>query len=308
MDSVTGVALPQYRIGVDGGGTKTDLILVDAAGNILARHTAPGSNPSHLGGVQARVVVQDALAALLAGSTITQIDGAVSDTLLCMAGSPGFWQEAALELKTYGRVRTATDAAPVLELATGGGPGMVLHAGTGSFVGARAPDGNVHYAGGLGWKLGDPGSAFDIARRALARGVLELQGWVPATALRDALTAHTGLREPSAITRFFHQDPAANARLAAFAPRVTELATQGCQPAQAAIAASLSELVDLARAVTEKLFGDARVTCGISGAVLNSPPAVFALKALAESHGWRAQLHFLSAPPIEGVRRLLMKG
>jgi len=298
---------PTYRIGVDGGGTKTDLILVDPAGNILARHTGPGCNPSHLGGVAARNVLQQALAALLGQATVSQIEGAISHTLLCLAGSPDFWREAAAELKTHGAVSTTTDAAPVLELATGGGTGMAVHAGTGSFVAARAPDGHVHYAGGLGWKLGDAGSAFDVARRAVAHGVLELQGWLPATALRDALVEHTGLGDPRAITRFFHQDPDANPRLAAFAVRVSDLADHGCQPAQAALAASLTELVDLARAVTEKLYGDARVPCGISGALLNSPAAVFALKALAESHGWRAELHFLRAPPIEGVRQLLMK-
>lgn len=298
---------PSYRIGVDGGGTKTDLILVDAAGNVIARHTGPGSNPSHLGGVAARSVLQASLAALLGKSTLSQVEGSVSHTLLCMAGSPAFWRETAGELKTFGVVRATTDAAPVLELATGGGPGMILHSGTGSFVAARAHDGNVHYAGGLGWKLGDPGSAFDLARRAVARGVLELQGWVPATALRDALIDHTGLRQPSDITRFFHQDPDANARLAAFAPRVSALAAQGCQPAQAALAATLGELVDLARATAAKLFGDARVPCGVSGGLLNSPAAAFALKALAETHGWNADLSFLTDPPIEGVRRLVLK-
>lgn len=302
-----GVKESSYRIGVDGGGTKTDLILVDAEGTVIARHSGPGCNPSHLGGPAARNTLQDALAALLAAATVSPVEGRITHTLLCMAGSPAFWEEAAAEWKGLGAVATTTDAAPVLELATGGAPGMVLHAGTGSFVAARAADGRVHYAGGLGWRLGDPGSAFDLARRAAARGVLELQGWAPATALCGALVAHTGLRDAAAITRFLHHDPAANQRLAAFAPQVTALAAQGCQPAQAALAATLGELVDLARAMTEKLFGDARIPCGVSGALLNSPAAVFALKALAEMHAWNAELRFLPEPPIEGVRRLLRK-
>ena len=33
---------------------------------------------------------------------------------------------------------------------------------TGSFVAARGPDGGHHYAGGLGWRLGDPGSSHDL--------------------------------------------------------------------------------------------------------------------------------------------------
>ena len=34
------------KIGVDGGGTKTECILVDARGEIVARHLAPGCNPN----------------------------------------------------------------------------------------------------------------------------------------------------------------------------------------------------------------------------------------------------------------------
>lgn len=298
---------PSYRIGADGGGTKTELILIDAAGNVLARHRALGCNPSQTGPAVARDTLMSGLAALLGQSKIENPESKISHTLLCMAGSPTFWQETAAELKTYGAVRTTTDAAPVLELATGGAPGMVLHAGTGSFVAARAPDGNVHYAGGVGWKLGDPGSAFDVARRAVAHGVLELQGWKPATALREALIEHTGLRQPSAITRFFHQDPQANTRLAAFAPRVCELAAAGCAPAQLALAASLQALVELAQAVAEKLFGSTRVPCGISGALLNSPAAVLSLRNFPQLYDWQVDFTFLSDPPIEGVRRLLLK-
>ena len=84
----------------------------------------------------------------------------------------GFWRETAAALQGYGKVTTTDDSVPVLELATAGAPGLVLHAGTGSFVAARTADGATHYAGGLGWKLGDPGSGYDIGRRAvaLARG------------------------------------------------------------------------------------------------------------------------------------------
>jgi glucosamine kinase len=54
-----------YKIGVDGGGTKTECILVDAQGTIIARHLAPASNPSVVGTEQARLIVTDALCGLL---------------------------------------------------------------------------------------------------------------------------------------------------------------------------------------------------------------------------------------------------
>lgn len=289
-----------HKIGVDGGGTKTELILVDSAGRIVARHTAPGCNPSHTGADRARATLASALAAVRG-------EHSISHTALFMAGSSAFWQETAAQLGGFGLVSTGPDSLPVLELGTDGAPGLVLHAGTGSFVAARGRDGAIHYAGGLGWKLGDPASGFELGRRGIARALLELQGWAKSTALGDALKAHTGLGDAVSITRLLYSDAEANARIAAFAPRVVELAQQGCAPAQSALAGTLADLVEQARLVTEKLFGSAVVPCGVGGAILNSPPAVYALKALAETQAWSVEYRFITEPPIEGVRRLLAK-
>ncbi|HKB55953.1 MAG TPA: BadF/BadG/BcrA/BcrD ATPase family protein [Lacunisphaera sp.] len=302
-----------FKIGVDGGGTKTECILVDAHGEIVARHLAPGCNPSQTGPEQARAILSEALTALLAQSQISNSPSQISATLLCMAGSRAFWRETADTLKGCGKVTTTDDSLPVLELATGGAAGLVLHAGTGSFVAARSPDGAVHYAGGLGWKLGDPGSGFDLGRRAIALALLELQGWLPTgatklSALAGALCAHTGLADYGANSRLFYNLPEANVKIAAFAPRVLELAAQDCGPAQQVVADSITELARLADQVIHRLFPrtPARLPCGVSGRILNSPPAVFALRSLASKLNWPVELRFIDTAPIEGVRRLLL--
>src|SRR3954464_1848991 len=138
-----------YKIGVDGGGTKTECILVDARGEIVARHLAPGCNPSVVGAEQARLIVTDALCQLVQ-SGLGRPKGDISHTQFYMAGARGFWLETAATLTDFGTIAVADDSLPVLELATHGKPGIVLHAGTGSFVAARANDGSVHYAGGIG--------------------------------------------------------------------------------------------------------------------------------------------------------------
>jgi glucosamine kinase len=305
--SVSSVASSSYKIGVDGGGSKTELMLVDAAGTVVSTHTAPGCNPSQCGPERAREILLAGLDALLAAAPASALRPPLSGLHLYMAGSPAFWAEFAASLSGYGRVVTGTDALPVLELATGGAPGLVLHAGTGSFVAARAPDGAVHYAGGLGWKLGDAGSGFDLGRRGIALAMLELQGWAPPSDLGATLQAHTGLADAAAISRFLYTDPEANARISAFAPRVVELAAQGCPPAQVALTETLTELVGQARLVTAKLFPGSTVPCGVSGAILNRDPAPAALKALVAAPPWPVELNFITAPPIEGVRRLLGK-
>lgn len=299
--------ISSYSIGVDGGGTKTELILVDAAGMVVARHTAPGCNPSQGGPEISREILQAGLSALLDAAPASGLRSPVSALHLYMAGSPQFWREFAATLTGYGRVAADTDSLPVLELATNGAPGLVLHAGTGSFVAARAPDGSVHYAGGFGWKIGDAGSGFDLGRRGIAHALLELQGWAQPSPLGAALKTHTGLADYATNSQFLYNNPTANTVIAGFAPCVLALAGQGYAPAQTILTATLAELVGQARLVTTKLFGDAIVPCGVSGAILNSAPSVAALQGLAATHRWPVTLNFITTPPIEGVRRLLAK-
>lgn len=302
------------KIGVDGGGTKTECILVDANGEVVARHLAPGCNPSQTSPEKARAILLEALAALLTQSAILSPPSAISATLLCMAGNRAFWRETADAMQGYGQITTTDDSLPVLELATGGAAGLVLHAGTGSFVAARGPDGAVHYAGGLGWKLGDPGSGFDLGRRAITLALLELQNWPPAGAtklspLAEALCAHTGLADYGTNSRLFYNLPEANTKIAAFAPRVLELAAQDCGPAQQVVADSITDLARLADQVIHRLFTQplAKLPCGVSGRILNSAPAAFALRSLASKLNWPVELRFIGTAPIEGVRRLLAK-
>lgn len=292
------------RIGVDGGGTKTELILVNPTGDVIARHAGTGCNPSLLGPDGARAKLRELLQQLLA-----QAPGpvAVSDTHLYMAGAPAFWRETGDELKDFGRVITGDDSLPVLELATAGSPGLVLHAGTGSFVAARGLDDSIHYCGGLGWRFGDPGSGHELGRRALGRALLELQGSTERTALAEALCAYTGIPDYAATSRYFYTTPDANARVAGFVPHALALAKAGNAPALAALKETLAEFVDFAREVSTRLFGDSPVPCGISGAILNHETSAALLRELITAHAWTVTLNFITAPPIEGVRRLLAR-
>lgn len=313
---------PGFKIGVDGGGTKTEFILVDAAGAIIARHLGPGCNPSQVGPEKARDILLAGLAALRGSRPNSDLPNPISAAHFYMAGSPPFWRETAAMLQDVGAVTTGPDSLPVLELATGGKPGLVLHAGTGSFVAARTADGSVHYAGGLGWKLGDASSGFDLGRRAIAIALLELQAAGAAgspplqklSPLAEALRNHTGLANYAANSRFFYNDPGANAAISAFAPRVLQLAEQDCGPAQQVVADSVTELARLADQVIHRLFPTARqgvtagpMPCGVSGRILNSVPAAFALRSLAAKLRWPVALHFITESPAEGVRRLLAK-
>jgi glucosamine kinase len=302
---------PSYKIGVDGGGTKTELILVDAHGEIVARHLAPGCNPNIASPARARETLLDALHALLATSPLCIGATRPTATLLCMAGAPDFWRETADALsssKEFGPATALDDSIPVLELATDGRPGFVLHGGTGSFVAARDPSGKIHYAGGLGWRFGDEGSGHEIGRLAIARALLELQGFSPGTTLAQLIRKHTGLPPDSdsrAITRWFYQHPEPNRQIAALAPAVLDLADHGDDHAQHVIRDACLPLLALAERVASKFFpvtGLSHLPAGLSGPILTHPfvQTLFRTRTILP-------LTPVTASPIEGVRRLLLR-
>lgn len=326
-----------FKIGLDGGGTKTECILIDDSGTVVAHEIGPGCNPSVVGPAKARRVVKASLDALLARSPIRR-RSMISRTLLCTAGSRGFWREYAKTLKGFGTVTAIDDAAPVLELATDGGPGLVLHAGTGSFVAARAdstypfapagglaesgpfdgdtsfppghfdpiPLGGVYYAGGLGWRFGDPGSADDLGRRAVARALLELQGWISRSGLSKVLCEETGLTDGNEISRLLYSESGPNSRVAALAPSILRLTADGDPAAHAMVVDSTSRLLDLAVRVATKLFPTKPLTtlrAGLSGPILTHPSVVRILSSRSP-----LALKPVQGAPIDGVRRLLMRG
>lgn len=295
-----------YRIGVDGGGTKTECILVASNGEIVARHLAPGCNPNVAGAEQARLIITDALCALRAHPAVGS--GVIEAVLLCMSGSRLYWQEFAASLDDFGRVQTVDDSLPVLELATHGAPGLVLHAGTGSFVAARGPDGAVHYAGGLGWRFNDPGSGYDLGRRAITRALLELQGWRPDSRLGPTVRDHTKLgptADANAITRYFYQHTDPNRAIAALAPAILRLASEGDIQAHELVIESAGELLALAARVATRIFPDRSLDtlpAGLSGPILTHPVVIAGLAARSP-----LSLTPVTGTPIEGVHRLLLR-
>ena len=306
-----------YKIGVDGGGTKTECILIDASGAMVACHVGTGCNPSVVGPEAAASILIAALDSLRAQAVThlaelqtrpPQAKLVVTDTLLCMAGSRGFWTEFAAGLAGFGRVQAVDDSLPILELATHGRAGLALHSGTGSFVAARAPDNSVHYAGGLGWRFGDPGSGYDLGARAVARALLELQGWALPSRIGPAVCAHASLSatvEAGAVTRYFYSHADPTRHIAALAPAVLRLAGEHDEAAQQIVVESTGALLDLAIGVATKLFSATllgTVNAGLSGPILTHPLVLEALAARSPM-----PLVAIADAPIEGVRQLLTR-
>jgi N-acetylglucosamine kinase-like BadF-type ATPase len=162
-------------LGFDGGATKTECVLIDGAGNILASGRSGASNPGLVGFERAVEEIKKAAQASVFGARVKP------DTIsaLC-AGIAGVGT-----VKAADRMRVLLAAAfpnvvmkvctdmEIALAATGTGPAIVLIAGTGSAAMGRGVNGEVRRAGGLGPQVGDQGSARDVGRKAAAAAKLE---------------------------------------------------------------------------------------------------------------------------------------
>jgi N-acetylglucosamine kinase-like BadF-type ATPase len=165
----------EYVLGFDGGGTKTECVLMDSAGGIVARSVAGPSNPTRVGIQAATGEIEKAAELALREAGVER-----SAVVALGAGLAGTAQaemkermQASLERAFPGIVvNLLTDLEAALA-AAGNGAAILLVAGTGSAALARDEQGKIWRAGGYGPPFSDEGSAYDIGSRAVARAMKE---------------------------------------------------------------------------------------------------------------------------------------
>jgi len=166
----------RFVLGFDGGGTKTDCVLMDEAGAVLARSMAGPSNPLRVGFGAALASIREAARQAIAQAKLpadSKADAVCAG--LAGAGPPESAEKirALLVAEFAGsKVQVCTDLDLALA-ATGDGPAIVLLAGTGSFAVGRNSAGETARAGGYGSQIGDEGSAYDVGRRAVLTAMHE---------------------------------------------------------------------------------------------------------------------------------------
>jgi N-acetylglucosamine kinase-like BadF-type ATPase len=168
----------RYILGFDGGGTKTECVVMNSADHVLARTFAGPSNPSRIGVENAvRAIEECADLALrdtgLKRSAISAVGAGIAGT-----AKPDMKESMsrALQKCFVGAALTVLTDLEAALMAAGEGPAIILVMGTGSASFGRNAEGEISRAGGYGPSSGDQGSAYDIGRRAIAAAMRERAG------------------------------------------------------------------------------------------------------------------------------------
>lgn len=242
---------PAYFLGIDGGGTKTEFLLCDAAGRQCGHAVLGACNPNDVGFAVTAAVLDEGISAVCRDLPAAQISvfAGLAGTL---SGDYPAQVTAVLAQRPFARIGCGSDAQNAVAAALGRRDGTVVIAGTGCAAFAQKA-GQLFRCGGYGYLLEEGGSGFSIGRDAIRAALLAEAGHGPDTALRESVRAACG---HAAVLDALEQFYAGGKReFAAYAPFVFDAYDAGDAVAGQILdrnAAALAELI-----VTADRFGGA---------------------------------------------------
>lgn len=186
-------------IGVDGGQSGTRAVLATRTGQVLSTGHGPACDHITGGHGYARnaAAIQGAIMDALAkahrdADDVVSIGMGLTSAPREIDARPIF-ERIVREISRPSYLWIDHDAATNLAGASAGQPGVVVIAGSGSIAYGLNPDGAEGRAGGLGYLMGDEGSAWWIGISALQAAAAAADGRGPDTALLPFVLEHFGL-------------------------------------------------------------------------------------------------------------------
>ena len=242
-------------VGVDGGGTKTEAVVMDAHQRVIGEGLAGPSNPLRVGIAGAAASIREAIDNACASAKLRRGDLVAAQIGLAGARRQEL-RERMRETLTpldIGEIEVVTDASIALYGATGGAPGLVVIAGTGSICCGINARRKRFCAGGWGPIAGDEGGGAWLARRALRAVAHAFDGRGPQTALTDLACAYFHVTSPDDLTTAIYAPTITNERLAGFGRDVVNAAKEEDSVALQIVADGGTELGYAACAVIRHL-------------------------------------------------------
>lgn len=243
-------------LGVDGGGTKTHIAIMNAAREVTCEGTAGPSNPLRVG---VETAVNNILKAI--DSACDSAGMSRGDIISATLGLAGVRRQDLRQrvresfTKNLGvrNVNVVTDAEIALYGTTLGKPGLVVIAGTGSVCLGINEKGEMKLSGGWGPLAGDEGGGSNIARQALNKIAKASDGRGEQTKLSEKAEEYFRASTPENLIVAIYSPQMDNARISGFARFVVETALEGDKIAEEIIRDAGYELGLAACAVIENL-------------------------------------------------------
>lgn len=286
-------------LGIDAGGTASRALVTTVEGTRVGYGRAGAGNPVAVTPEVARANVGQAIAAALSDVDRSRIGAAVMGAA-GLAGS-NIFEKLLPSLGLDCPQRVVGDVVVAFAAGTTAPRGTVLIAGTGAVAAQVDGFDEVRVADGLGWLLGDLGSAFWLGRKAASVTAKALSLRTKGK-LIEAISDAIGETDPDGFVVAVHARPPRD--LAALAPIVSEAALAGDPLALSIVDEAAGHLIATAGEV--RAPGDTEPIV-LSGSVLahSAPIRSRVTRSLAEN--WPEAEVTFAAPGEVGAARLAVR-
>ena len=305
---------PVAIVAVDGGNSKTEVVLVDERGTVLGVGAGPGCSHQTSGGLDQGIAVlraaigaAEADAGIPIGSSATARVGA-----MCLAGI-----DLPIDERNVGRALGAArladrivlrnDAFAGLRAGARSGWGVSVVFGAGINCVGVGPDGRLVRFAALGALSGDYGGGGQLGLDGFGAMVRARDGRGPRTVLERTIPTHFGCSSPAVALEAVYTGRIPERRLVELAPLVLAAAGAGDAVARAIVDRNADEVVTMAGAAIRRLHLTRRpVEVILAGGVFRTDDAAFqerirrGILAVAP----RATIVLLAAPPVLGAALL----
>ena len=255
-------------LGIDGGGTKTEFALIDATGHVRATRRAGPAYHVEIGMQSLQRMLNETVSGMLASISMRPVDIAFA-----FVGLPGYGENSALlpqldhileGLLPKQRYKCDNDVVCGWAGALAGAQGIAVVAGTGSIAYGEY-DGRSARAGGWGELFSDEGSAFWLAREALALFSRMEDGRAPKGLLHELIRNHFGVTHGLDVCATVYGPPAmSRSEIAALSPLLTQAASGGDVSARKILESAAQEIAALVHAVRDVLTVEPHVPITVS--------------------------------------------
>lgn len=259
----------EYYCAIDGGGTSSKCIVSTKSGDIF-ESVGGSSNIYAVGLSKALENIQSVIT-----KAFDENNADISKLKSIHIASAGFgdisnqliFKKQLSNLFPNTRITTSDDAYPLLvtEESTSG---ICLISGTGCIAFGLDNNGNKVRSGGFGWRLGDEGSAFWIAKEAIRRTLYSKELIDLETNMDEDIISYFKLNELKDIIYFINDDKRTKAEIASFSTLVLSRAEEGDKLATSIIDEAINHMSLIIDSVIKRLDANHDMKIIISGGVV----------------------------------------
>lgn len=244
----------RYFCGWDGGGTKTEVLCVNAAFGTIGNACFGPMNVNGAGKERVSQSVRDCMA-FMAG-----LPGGLDACAALVIGTAGVSNKEVSGFLTE-HVRACGYQGPLVlkgdqEIALAGavdGAGAVLVAGTGSVCCGQDAAGRLARSGGCGHLIDDEGGGYAIGRDILAAAVRAMDNRIPPTVLTGLLKEQMGFETSRDIITWLYAPSTGKKEVASLAPLMIKGMNAGDEAALNIARKAARELAELVKGVWKTL-------------------------------------------------------